>query len=120
MKDHIKIVAWLYIVMGVLGILGALVLFAVIVGGGLISGDDTAIRITMIVGVIMAAFTVLISVPGIIAGIGLLGYKSWARILAIILALLNLPAFPIGTLQGIYSLWTLLDSESSLMFSGNS
>jgi len=119
MKDHIKIVAWLYIVMGILGIFGALVVFAVIAGGGLISGDETAIRITMIVGIVIASITALLSVPGIIAGVGLLGYKAWARILAIILALLNLPGFPVGTLLGIYSLWVLLDSESTLVFSAN-
>lgn len=35
-------------------------------------------------------FLILISIPGIVAGIGLLKYKSWARILAIILGVLNL------------------------------
>jgi hypothetical protein len=116
MKDHIKIIAWLYIVMGVLGILAALVAFAVIVGGGLISGDQTAIRITTIVALVIGGFVVLISVPGILAGIGLLSFKPWARILAIILALLDLPGFPVGTVLGIYSLWVLLDSESSQLF----
>jgi len=116
MKDHIKIIAWLYIVMGVLGILAALVAFAVIVGGGLISGDQTAIRITTIVALVIGGFVVLISVPGILAGIGLLSFKPWARILAIVLALLDLPGFPVGTVLGIYSLWVLLDSESSQLF----
>ncbi len=116
MKDHIKIIAWLYIVMGVLGILAALVAFAVIVGGGLISGDQTAIRITTIVALVISGFVVLISIPGILAGIGLLSFKPWARILAIVLALLDLPGFPVGTVLGIYSLWVLLDSESSQLF----
>ncbi len=119
MKDHIKIIAWIYIVLGVLGIFGALVAFAIIVGGGLISGDETAIRITAIVASAIAGLTVLVSAPGIGAGIGLLGYKAWARILAIILALLNLPGFPIGTLLGIYTLWALLDAESSGLFLEN-
>ncbi len=102
--------------MGVLGILGAFVAFAIIAGGGLISGDQTAIRITSIVALAIGGFVVLVSIPGILAGIGLLGFKPWARILAIILALLDLPGFPVGTVLGIYSLWVLLDSESSLLF----
>ena len=116
MKTHIQIVAWLYIVMGILGILAALAVAALILGGGLISGDDTAIRVTTIVSIFLGGFVVLLSVPGVVAGIGLLNFKSWARVLAIILAVLNLPGFPIGTLLGIYSLWALLDSESSLLF----
>ena len=116
MKTHVKIVAWLYIVMGLLGILSALVVGALILGGGLISGDDTAIRVTTIVAIVLGSLVVLLSVPGVVAGVGLLGFKPWARILAIILSVLNLPGFPIGTLVGIYSLWVLLDSETSLLF----
>jgi hypothetical protein len=113
MKTHVKIVAWLYIVMGLLGILLALVVGALILGGGLISGDDTAIRVTTIVAIVLGSLVVLLSVPGVVAGVGLLGFKPWARILTIILSVLNLPGFPIGTLVGIYSLWVLLDSETS-------
>jgi hypothetical protein len=116
MKTHIQVVAWLYIGLGVVGILGALLAFVIIAGGGLISGDDTAIRVTTIVALALGVIIVFVSVPGVIAGVGLLSFKSWARILAIILALLNLPGFPIGTVLGIYSLWALLDSESSLLF----
>jgi len=116
MKTHIQIVAWLYIATGILGILLALLVAGIIAGGGWISGDDTAIRVTTIVSIFVGALVVLISVPGIVAGIGLLSLKSWARVLAIILSVLNLPGFPIGTLLGIYSLWALLDSESSLLF----
>ncbi len=116
MKTHIQIVAWLYIVAGILGIILAVLVAGLIIGGGWISGDDTAIRVTTIVSIFVGGLVVLVSVPGVVAGIGLLSFKSWARILAIILAVLNLPGFPIGTLLGIYSLWALLDSESSLLF----
>jgi hypothetical protein len=116
MKTHVQIVAWLYIAAGILGIFLALVVAGLIVSGGLISGDDTAIRVTTIVSIFVGGLVVLVSVPGVVAGIGLLSFKSWARILAIILSILNLPGFPIGTLLGIYSLWALLDSESSLLF----
>jgi len=119
MKTHVKIVAWLYIVMGLLGILSALVVGALILGGGLISGDETAIQVTTIVAIVLGSLVVLLSIAGVVAGVGLLGFKPWARILAIILSVLNLPGFPIGTLVGIYSLWALLDSETSLLFEGN-
>lgn len=53
-----------------------------------------------------------ISAVGLLAGWGLLTWKDWARILAIILGVLNLINFPFGTALGIYTLWVLLPAES--------
>ncbi len=52
------------------------------------------------------------SVLGFIAGIGLLHRASWARILAIILGVLALLDFPLGTALGVYTLWVLLSQDS--------
>jgi hypothetical protein len=46
----------------------------------------------------------------------LLKFKSWARVLASILAILNLLAFPIGTALGIYTLWVMLTKETEPLF----
>jgi hypothetical protein len=54
----------------------------------------------------------VIGIPSLIAGIGLLNRKRWARILAIILAILALSSFPIGTAAGIYTLWVLTQRET--------
>jgi hypothetical protein len=116
MDAHVKVIAWLYIVFGVLGILFAVVLGLLIAGGGWISGDDVAIMVTSIVALVMGALLVLVSVPGIIVGGGLLNYKEWARISAIVLGILNLPGFPIGTALGLYTLFILLDSQTLALF----
>jgi hypothetical protein len=116
MQTHVKVLGWLYIVLGILGILTAFVAFVLIAGGGLISGDNTAITVTMIVGIIVGAIIFLISAPGVAAGIGLLNYQNWARILALILGIINLPGFPVGTALGAYSLWVLLQDETSRLF----
>jgi hypothetical protein len=118
MDTHVKVLGWLYIVLGVLGILGAFLVFALVFGGGLISGDQQAIWITGIVATVVGGFLLLVSAPGIIAGIGLLGYRNWARILALILGILNLPGFPIGTILGVYTLVVLLQDETSRLFVG--
>jgi hypothetical protein len=116
MEKHVRVVAWLYIILGVLGVLAAAIVFVAVLGGGLISGDRDAIRITAIVAVAISGFLGLLSAPGILAGIGLLGFHPWARILALVLAILNLPGFPTGTLLGVYTLYALLDDESSRLF----
>ncbi|UCH60227.1 MAG: hypothetical protein JSV61_01775 [Anaerolineales bacterium] len=116
MDTHVKVVAWLYIVLGVLGIVGAAVLFLIIAGSGLISGDDIAIQVTTLVGLVIGGVLVLTSIPGIVVGVGLIQFQPWARIFALVLGLLNLLAFPVGTLLGIYTIFILLDEATSKLF----
>jgi NADH:ubiquinone oxidoreductase subunit 4 (subunit M) len=52
------------------------------------------------------------AVAGLAAGWGLLQRESWARMLAIVIAVLNLVDLPFGTALGIYTLWVLLPAES--------
>jgi len=116
MEKHITIVAVLSIFFGALGILIGIVVFVVIAGGGLISGDPEAMSITGIVGTCIALFCFITSAPKLIAGIGLLKRRSWARILALILAILELINIPIGTAIGIYVIWVLLNEETAKLF----
>ncbi len=55
---------------------------------------------------------VCVAVLGLMAGWGLLERQPWARMLAIILGVLNLINVPFGTALGIYTLWVLLPSSS--------
>jgi len=54
--------------------------------------------------------------PSIIAGVGLLHFKPWARVLAIILSVIHLFSVPFGTALGIYGLWVLLQRETESLF----
>ncbi len=116
MDSHVKILGWLYIIYSVLGLLGAICLVIFTLGPGLISQEPEAMVVLSTISVVCGGFLFLVSVPGIIAGIGLLKYKSWGRILGIILGIFNLPSFPIGTAIGIYALWALLNQETKALF----
>jgi hypothetical protein len=116
MKQHVYILGWTHIILGTFGIILAVILGIFLAGIGLISGDQTANNIMLVIAVIVGGFSALVSIPGVIAGIGLLGTRRWARVLTIILGILNLPGFPIGTLLGIYSLYVMLDDETSTLF----
>ena len=59
-----------------------------------------------------AASSSLTGVIGLIAGWGLYERRSWARILAIVLAFLSLFHPPFGTAIGIYTLWVLMPAAS--------
>ena len=116
MQKHVTILAWLHIVSSVIGVMVAMLLFAAIFGGGLISGDSEAIAITAIVATSLAFILCLFSVPGIIGGIALLYMKPWARILVLILGFLELLNFPFGTALGIYTIWILMKDETIKLF----
>ncbi len=112
MEKHITLAAVLNIGLGILGLLFACVVFVVIAGGGLISGDPEAMAITMIVGSVIAVFFIVLSLPKIIGGIGLLKRRRWARIVLLIISVMALIDFPIGTALGIYTIWVLLQDET--------
>jgi hypothetical protein len=59
-------------------------------------------------------------IANFVAGSYLLMFKAWARILAIILAILNLILFPIGTALGIYTLVIMFNDEAEALFRGES
>lgn len=116
MKEHVKVVAALRIGMSILVLVGAAIVFVSVVGGGLLSGDREAIRITSIVGTAVAGVLALFCVPGIVAGFGLLKHWNWARILTLVLSVFDLLAFPIGTLIAVYSIWVLVQRETEVLF----
>ncbi len=118
MEKHVTALGVLYIAFNVVGLFASFFVFWIIVGGGLISGDETAITITAIVGSFIAGILLITSLPGIIGGIGLLNMKPWARILVLVLGFINLPGIPFGTALGIYTIWVLFKDETALLFEG--
>jgi uncharacterized membrane protein (DUF2068 family) len=61
-----------------------------------------------VVGVIIILFTI----PSMIAGIGLINGKKWALILALIMGIISLPVFPLGTAIGVYAIIVFLMDHS--------
>jgi hypothetical protein len=123
MEQHVKILAILHIVFGSLGIMLALGLLALFGGiAGLIGASDYSpeahVSIPILGGIAAFIFFFLlaISLPGVIAGIGLLQFRSWARTLTIVLSVLDLIHVPFGTALGVYGLWVLLSQGSERLF----
>ena len=117
MREHVTVVGALHIGLGALGILAAIIVLASTIGPGLLvlslEGDAAPLTILTIIGGIVAVFLIIISLPGIIGGIGLLRFRPWSRILVLIVAVLNLLNIPIGTILGIYSIWVLMQAEAA-------
>jgi hypothetical protein len=118
---HVKVLAWLFIAFGVLGSLlglGLMALLGIIGVAGAASDPDAwvALPILGFTGAALGVFMLALSLPGIVAGIGLLKFRPWARILTIVLSALNLMNIPFGTILGVYGLWVMLSDEGSRLF----
>jgi len=121
MDTHVKVLAWLYIIFGVLGSLfglGLMALLGFIGVAGAASDPDAwmALPILGLTGAALGIFMLILSLPGVIAGLGLLKFHPWARILTIVLSALNLMNIPFGTILGIYGLWVMLSDDGSRLF----
>ncbi|MBN2543637.1 hypothetical protein JXI42_12295 [bacterium] len=116
METHVKILGILYIAFNILSLIAAIIIFTTLMGLGIISGEREAIGILFIISMIVTTIMVILSLPGILGGIGLLKLWSWARILVLILGFLNLLSFPIGTALGIYTIWVLVQDKTAELF----
>lgn len=116
MEKHISVLGILYIVFNALGLFIAMIVFWALIGPGLISGDPEAFAILSIIALVICSVLILVSIPGIIGGIALLKWKSWSRILVLILGFLNLIDIPFGTALGIYTIWVLMKDETIALF----
>ncbi len=118
-ETHVRLVAWLHIILSVLGLLVTVLVFLVFVGIGLllaVADESEAMGILAVIGTFIGVFLFLVSVPGLVGGIGLLKGQNWARILVLILSVLQLFNVPFGTAVGVYSLWALTQEETIALF----
>jgi hypothetical protein len=117
MKKHVTVVGAIHIGFGLLGLIGAVAAFlALRFAKGFVVGEDVP---DMVLGFLSLSIPLLIgfmSTLGLIGGIGLLSFQTWARYLIIVVAALGCLNIPIGTLKGVYSLWVLLQDDTIKLF----
>jgi hypothetical protein len=123
MTTHVKVLGALYLALSAIGLLVAGFLFLALISAASVVGvaadpDEAALAIPIIgiAGTTLVGFLVMLSIPGLVVGWGLLTFKSWARIFGIVLSVLNLINIPVGTLLGIYGLWVLLNKDTESLF----
>jgi O-antigen/teichoic acid export membrane protein len=116
MERHVNTIATLQIVFSSIGLAIAILFFTFFnLIGSFVDDHEAEFVLKIIANVIMVLVTV-ISIPGILAGIGLFKRKEWARILTLIISVLNLFSFPFGTALGVYSIWALVQPETVELF----
>jgi hypothetical protein len=123
MAQHVKIVGILHIVFGALALLGGVIVLIVMGGvAGFVGASDQSADTQAVVpllggiGGLVFVICLVVGLPGLVGGIGLIQYKAWARIVVIVLSALDLFNIPLGTALGIYGFWVLLNKETEQLF----
>ncbi len=112
MEKHINVVAALQIGLSIFNLLIAFLIFTVLkLVGGFVDDANGATILSLIADILAIVF-IVISIPGILAGIGIYKRKEWARVLTLILSVIEIFSFPFGTAIGIYSIWVLIQPET--------
>ena len=123
MRKHINLLGVLYLVWGSLGVLLGLAMFLLAAGASAlaysVAREGLAASVT---AVSLTVFGVLLLAGGAAnawIGSGIRRHRRIARLLGLLLALLNLFLFPFGTALGLYSFWVLLTDEGRQVFEGD-
>ena len=117
MERHVHLIGLLWIVYGIMGLLFAFFIFLVLFGVSLIPNlGNIAPGILRLVAWIASLFFLALALPQIIAGMGLMKQKEWARILTLVVSFFHLISFPLGTALSIYSFVILLKPETIKLF----
>jgi hypothetical protein len=115
-NKHVTILGILFLVFHGLALVAAILIFGLMSGVGLLTGEVQAGGIMMIIGTVIAAIMAVMAIPGLIGGYGLLRRRKWARILVSILGFISIFEPPFGTVLGVYALWVLLHRETIPLF----
>ncbi|GJM42682.1 MAG: hypothetical protein DHS20C20_29640 [Ardenticatenaceae bacterium] len=113
LEKHVTVLGWLHLGLNILTLFIGVLVFFILIGAGLLSGDGEAMSVLAVVGTFVLGILVLVSIPGIITGWGLLKRKSWSRLLALVIGFLSLMNVPFGTLLGVYTFWVLLAHDEA-------
>ena len=110
MRKHVRILGWLQICLGIVDLLIGLTAFGVLTGigalSGAASGEVAAFGIMSLIGGFIGTLMLVMALPNLICGIGLLrDWGGWVIILAVVLGIFNLIKVPFGTAIALYTFW---------------
>jgi hypothetical protein len=122
MRTHINLLGVLYLVWGSVGVLLGLAMLLIAAGGAALAGtlgtEGLAVSVAAASLFVLAVLLVAGGAANAWVGSAMRRHVGAARLLGLMLALLNLFLFPFGTALGFYSFWVLLHNEGRQVFEG--
>ncbi len=116
MKSHITAVGVIQIAFGILNILSGLFLILAFSFIESFIPDPEVLKILSFITIPLEILLCFFGVLMVTGAFGLLAYKKWGRILTLIMGALGMLNIPIGTLKGVYIIWTLVQQETLELF----
>jgi hypothetical protein len=113
--DGITLLAILHFCSGGIGIVASMILLLIGMMPLLVMRAVPALAM-LILFFIGAVVVGAVSILALFTGVGLLRMHNWARWVTIILAILSLPAFPLGTVVGGLIIWYMLQDSIAALF----
>lgn len=118
MEKHVNLISLLWIIYGAVGLFFGFAVAAVLFGISFIPPNwEIAPGILRLIAWGIGSFFLLLALPQIIGGIGLMKKREWARILILVVSFFHLLSFPLGTALAVYSFVILLKEETIKIFS---
>jgi len=121
-RPHLTILAVLHFLLSAVGLFTAgIILVSTVAAGavlGVQSSPDVPAWTGMLVGTvgtIVALVFGALALPGLALAYGLAKRRPWARPLGLVLGVIDLIHFPFGTIVGAYTLWAMLQSETTVL-----
>ena len=110
-QDHNKVIGIMNLIWGGFNTLVTLIVYPIIIAiiGPLLRSDPNAPPelVAFFTAIMVAAFvfTMLFSLPPLLAGYAMLKRKRWAKVMGIIAACVEAFSMPFGTALAVYSIW---------------
>ena len=104
-KTHQKILGAMLVAYSAMNIFAAV---SVIISLGFVRifiDEPELIGMITLFSQLISAIMLVVSIPALAAGIGMIREKEWSKALALIVGVVYLLFIPIGTVIGIYSIW---------------
>ena len=76
--------------------------------------DFSSILGPMVVGIVF--LNIILAIPMVMTGMGLLRIQGWARTMGMVVCALVVISIPIGTMLGAYGMWVLTSMEVEPLF----
>lgn len=118
MESHKRILGILFIISGLLHLFGLLFLsflfsliFPLIFEHAHLDDQWVLVWVLPFLKAFAVIVILLVAIPSIIGGWGMLAEKKWAMVLILVLGCLKLFSFPFGTALGIYTIWVYAEDH---------
>jgi hypothetical protein len=79
-------------------------------------GGQMAAGVLAVVFVVLALIAIAWGAAHVIIGVPLRRHRTWARLMALMIASVDLLLLPFGTALGVYALWVLLSEGGKELF----